>query len=80
MTPGVVDINVPTKYTAEIRGKAAIRVLKKAGVPRMYEYRPLTGGKPCWIFPAERVGDVLAAAEVTRGVRAVLHHEQEALL
>lgn len=80
MTPGVVEIRVPTRWTAEIRGRAAIRLLKKADVPRMYEYRPLTGGKPCWIFPADRVGDVLAAAEVSRGVRAVLHHEQETLI
>lgn len=76
---GVVDVTIATQWTAEARGKSALRLLKKAGVPKLYAYKPLSGGSPCWSFPAGRLGDVLAAGEVTRGVRLVLHHGQEAL-
>jgi hypothetical protein len=80
VTPGVVDITIVTEWTVEARGKATIRLLKKAGVPRLYAYKPLSGGKPCWIFPVGQLGDVLAAADVMRGVRVVLHQHQQALL
>ena len=76
---GVVDVTIASEWTAEARGKAALRLLKRAGVPTLYAYKPLSGGSPCWTFPAMRVADVLAAADVSRGIRVVLHQRQEAL-
>ena len=75
-----VEISTPLRFTAEIRGRRALHVLKHAGVPRLFDYRPAFGGDPCWTFPRARIGDVLAAAETMRGVAVALQHEQESLL
>jgi hypothetical protein len=78
----VVTVAATTRHTCEARGssRAVLRLLARAGVPRMFDYSPPSGEGRCWTFPRGRLGDVLAAGEVTRGIQVQLLHEQVALL
>ena len=82
MTTAVVTVAATSRFTCEARGPASavLRLLAKAGAPRQYDYRPPSDGAPCWTFPRSRLGDVLAAGEVARGLSVQLVHEQAMLL
>lgn len=58
-----VRVEVVTDRTAEIRGKGVHRVLERLQCPKQYQYRPPSGGRPCWTIPAQYARDVEAMAE-----------------
>jgi len=75
----IVTVILPARFTAELRGRRALDLLRRAQVPHLFDYRPPSGGAPCWTCPASRVPDVLAAAQLSKNLRVVLRQQQEAL-
>lgn len=74
-----LTVAVATRHTTEVRGRLARPVLRRSGVPHLFDHTPPSGGAACWTCPATRTADVIAAASLFRSVRLVLADRQEVL-
>jgi hypothetical protein len=76
--PPRICVQVVTEHTAEVRGDGVFRVLEQMQCPRQFQYRPPSGGGPCWTIRRRDATDVEAMTEHLGG--SCIIDGQQALL